>query len=152
MKSAAQTSKCGQLQICAEASWQAGFTLAEVLAALLFMAIVLPVAIEGLHIASLGGAVAATKGEAARIAEQVLNENLVTTNWSQTLQGTTTDGSRTFRWTLNSEPWTQDPSQSVMRQLSVEVTYNVRGRDYQVKLATLVDSSLSLGLSGTAGR
>src|SRR5262245_27118595 len=115
MKSAAQTSKCGQLQTCAKPGRQAGFTLAEVLAALLFMAIVLPVGIEGLHIASLGGAVAATKGTAARIAEQVLNENLVTTNWSQTLQGSTTDGSRTFRWTLSSEPWTQDPSQSVMR-------------------------------------
>ncbi len=123
-----------------------GFTLAEVLAALLFMAIVLPVAIEGMHIASLGGAVAATKGQATRIAQQVLNDNLVSTNWSQTLQGTTTEGQRTFRWTLNSDPWNQDPSQSVMRQLSVLVTYTVRGRDYQIKLSTLVDSSLALGL------
>jgi hypothetical protein len=127
----------------------AGFTLAEVLAALLFMAIVLPVAIEGLHIASLGGAVAATKGQAARIAQQVLNENLVSTNWSQTLQGTTIEGQRTFHWSLNSDAWTQDPTQNVIRQLSVLVTYKVRGRDYQVRLSTLVDSSLALGLSGT---
>jgi type II secretory pathway component PulJ len=130
----------------------AGFTLAEVLAALLFMAIVLPVAIEGLHIASLGGTVAVTKGEAARIAEQVLNENLVSTNWSQTLQGTTTEGQRTFGWTLNSDPWTQDPSQNVIRQLSVRVTYNVRGRECQVRLSTLVDSSLALGITGTTSR
>ena len=34
---------------------RAAFTLAEVLAALLFMAIVIPVAVEGLHIASLAG-------------------------------------------------------------------------------------------------
>jgi hypothetical protein len=128
---------------------RAGFTLAEVLAALLFMAIVLPVAIEGLHIASLGGAVAASKGQAVRVAEQVLNDNLVSTNWSQTLQGTTTEGQRTFQWTLNSDPWTQDPTQNVIRQLSVVVSYNVRGRDYQVKLSTLVDSSLTLGLTGT---
>jgi len=128
---------------------QAGFTLAEVLAALLFMAIVVPVALEGLHVASLGGAVAAAKGQAARIAEQVLNDNLVSTNWSQTLQGTTTESQRTFRWTLNSDAWTQDPSQNVMRQLSVLVTYNVRGRDYQVRLSTLVDSSLALGTTGT---
>src|SRR5215813_11885629 len=77
----------------------AAFTLAEVLAALLFMAIVVPVAVEGLHIASLGGAVAAAKGEAARIAQQVLNDNLVNTNWNQALQGTTIEGQRTFRWT-----------------------------------------------------
>jgi hypothetical protein len=134
------------------ANKRAAFTLAEVLAALLFMAIVLPVAIEGLHIASLGGAVAANKGQAARIAEQVLNENLVTTNWTQTLQGSTSDGTRTFHWTLDSEPWTQDPSQNVLRQLSVVVSYNVRGRDYQVRLSTLVDSSLTLGLPGTTAR
>ena len=45
----------------------AAFTLAEVLAALLFMAIVIPAAVEGLHIASLAGTVAARKGEAAHI-------------------------------------------------------------------------------------
>jgi hypothetical protein len=116
------------------------------------MAIVLPVAIEGLHIASLGGAVAATKGQAARIAQQVLNDNLVSTNWSQTLQGSTTEGQRTFNWVLNSDPWTQDPAQMVIRQLSVVVSYNVRGRQYQVRLSTLVDSSLALGLTGATGR
>src|ERR1035438_10887635 len=64
----------------------AGFTLAEVLAALLFMAIVIPAAIEGLHIASRAGTVATRKGEAARVAQRVLAENLVTTNWSQSVQ------------------------------------------------------------------
>src|SRR6267154_1353448 len=92
------------------------FTLAEVLAALLFMAIVVPVAMEGLHIASLAGAVAQRKGEAARIAQRVLNESLITTNWSQSLQsGTTIEGQRQFRWTLRSDPWTQDPAQNVLR-------------------------------------
>lgn len=125
---------------------RAAFTLAEVLAALLFMAIVIPVAVEGLHIASQAGAVAARKGQAARIAQQVLDDNVVNTNWTQTLQGTITEDQRAFRWTLSSDPWIQDPGQSVIRQLSVEVTYNVRGRDYSVKMSTLVDSSLSLGL------
>ena len=126
------------------------FTLAEVLAALLFMAIVVPVAMEGLHIASLAGAVAQRKGQAARIAEQVLNESLVTTNWSQSLQtGTTVEGQREFRWTLRSDPWTQDPSQNAMQQLSVEVIFTAQNRPYTVKLTTLVDTSQLLG--GTAG-
>jgi type II secretory pathway pseudopilin PulG len=124
----------------------AGFTLAEVLAALLFMAIVVPVAIEGLHIASLAGAVAAAKGQAARVGEDMLNQNLVTTNWMQTLQGTVSEGQRTFRWSLTSDPWTEDPSQAVMRQLSVTVNYTVRGRDYSIRLSTLVDSSLATGV------
>src|SRR5690242_5523670 len=103
MKSGAVTNRLGAPTA---GRWMAAFTLAEVLAALLFMAIVVPVAIEGLHIASLGGAVAAAKGPAARIAQQVLNDSLVTTNWTQTLQGTTTEGQRNFRWTLNSDSWT----------------------------------------------
>src|SRR6266567_846947 len=61
---------------------QAAFTLAEVLAALLFMAIVIPVALEGMHVASRAGSVAVRKREAARVAERILNESLVTTNWN----------------------------------------------------------------------
>ena len=123
-----------------------GFTLAEVLAALLFMAIVVPVAMEGLHIASRAGAVAQRKGEAARIAQRVLTENLVTTNWNQSVQsGSTTEGQREFRWTLRSDPWTQDPTQNVLRQLSVDVTFTAQNREYTVRMSTLVDSSLAFG-------
>ena len=126
-----------------------GFTLAEVLAALLFMAIVVPVAMEGLHIASLAGAVAQRKGQAARIAERVLNESLVTTNWSQSIQsGTTIEGQRQFRWTLRNDPWTQDPAQNVMHQLSVEVLFAAQNREYSVKLSTLVDTSQLTGGGG----
>ncbi len=125
------------------------FTLAEVLAALLFMAIVVPVAMEGLHIASLAGSVAQRKSEAMRIAQRVLNESLITANWGQTLQsGTTIEGQRQFRWTLRTDPWTQDPSQSVLRQLSAEVLFTAQNREYSVKLTTLVDSSLLMGATG----
>ena len=121
---------------------QAGFTLAEVLAALLFMAIVIPTAIEGMHIASLAGTVAARKSEAARVAQRVLAESLVTTNWNQSVQsGTVTEGQRQFRWTLRSDPWGQDPTQNVIRLLSVEVTFQAQNRDYSVRLSTLADSS-----------
>ena len=127
-----------------------GFTLAEVLAALLFMAIVVPVAMEGLHIASLAGAVAQRKAEAARIAQKVINESLIMTNWSQSLQGgTITEGQRQFRWTLRSDPWNQDPAQNMLRQLSVEVFFTAQTRDYSVKLSTLVDSSQLPGAGGS---
>jgi hypothetical protein len=128
-----------------------GFTLAEVLAALLFMAIVVPVAMQGLHIASLAGAVAQRKAEAARIAQKVINESLITTNWSQSLQsGTITEGQRQFRWTLRSDPWHQDPGQNMLRQLSVEVFFTAQTHDYSVKLSTLVDTSQLLG-AGASG-
>jgi type II secretory pathway pseudopilin PulG len=118
------------------------FTLAEVLAALLFMAIVVPVAVEGLHIASLAGAVAERKGEAARVAQRLLEESLVTTNWNQAVQrGDITEGQRQFRWTLRSDPWNQDPNQNVMQQVSVEVFFTAQNREYSVRMSTLVNSS-----------
>jgi len=120
----------------------AGFTLAEVLAALLFMAIVIPAAIEGMHIASLAGTVAQRKGEAARVAQRLLAENLVTTNSSQSVQsGTLTEGQRQFNYTMRSDPWSRDSSQTVIRQLSVEVKFTAQNRDYSVRMSTLVDSS-----------
>ncbi len=50
------------------------FTLIEVLAAMLFMAIVIPVAMQGLRIAALAGEVGQRKIVAARIANKLLNE------------------------------------------------------------------------------
>lgn len=120
---------------------QAGFTLAEVLAALLFMAIVIPVALQGLHIASLAGEVAARKGEAMRVAERVLNENIITTNGSTAGQsGTYVEGILPFRWTVRNGPWDQDPTQTAPHLLSVEVAYKVQDKDYFVRLSTLVNS------------
>lgn len=118
-----------------------GFTLAEVLAAMVFMAIVIPVAINGLGVASRAGEVAVRKTEASLLAERILNENVVTTNWSQSVQsGTVRQGRHDFRYTVRSENWNEDPNQSGMRLLSVEVTYSAKGSDYNVRLSTLVDS------------
>ncbi len=113
------------------------FTLAEVLAALVFMAIVIPVAMHGLQIASRAGAVAERKREAARVAERVLNESIVTTNWNQAVQsGAVREADREYRWTLRTETWTEP----TMQLLSVEVTFPVQGQDYTVPMSTLVRS------------
>src|SRR2546426_12213557 len=84
----------------------AGFTLAEVLAALVFMAILIPVALEGLSIASRAGEVAVRKRDAALVAERILNENIVTTNWDTAVQnGIVRQGIRQVRLTLRNEAW-----------------------------------------------
>ena len=115
----------------------AGFTLAEVLAALVFMASVIPAAVEGLRIANRAGQVALRKGEAARVAERILNESLVTTNWSRSGQrGVLAEGVHEFRWALRTDAW-QDP----LRMVSVLVTYQVQGSEFDVRLSTVVDTS-----------
>lgn len=117
---------------------RAGFTLAEVLAALLFMAIVIPVAVQGLRVATLAGEVADRKGRAARLAERLLNESLITTNWNRSFQsGTLVERDREYRWTLRSDNWSRNGSQYAPRQLTVEVVYPIQGRDYTLSLSTL---------------
>ena len=116
---------------------EAGFTLAEVLAALAFMAIVIPVAIDGLRIASAAGELAVHKAEAARVAERELNEIAVTTTTggSTAQSGTVQEGGHDYQWKLHSELWPQDS----MQLLTMEVTYTSRDRVYLTRLSTLVN-------------
>ena len=145
---------------------QAGFTLAEVLAALLFMAIVIPVAMQGLQVASRAGVVAVRKAEAARVADRLLNESIVTTNWNQSMQsGVVIEDDRSYRWSLRSEQWNQaltnqtltsssgmgvaiasqptvdqsTANQVTMNLLTVEVTYVVQSQEFSVRESTLVN-------------
>ena len=92
---------------------EAGFTLAEVLAALFFMALVIPVAVETLHVASRAGSTAQRKDEAARIAQAVLNEGVLTGNWGQSTQGTVQRKGCEYRWQLHNETWRMDSMQLV---------------------------------------
>jgi type II secretory pathway pseudopilin PulG len=112
----------------------AAFTLAEVMVAMLFLAIVIPVAVEAISTASLAGEVAARKGAATRVADRILNESLVTTNWSSSQGGTTTEGTLDFQWTLSNQIWPQD---SGMQLVTAEVKFTAQGKDYSVKLSTL---------------
>ena len=117
----------------------AAFTLAEVLAALVFMAIVIPVAVQGLHVASRAGSVSVRKAVGARIAESKLNELVVTGQWQSSAQkGTIQEGSQSYSWQLQSEPWAED---GAMRLLTVHVNVPVQGQDYDVHVSTLVDAT-----------
>lgn len=127
-----------RLPINHRARRRAAFTLAEVMAALMFLAIVIPTAVEVLHVASLAGEVAARKSAAARVADRVLNESLVTTNWSGGMQsGVVTEGVINYRWRLTTQNWPADQMQCV----TAEVTYSAQGKDFSVSLSTLAASA-----------
>ncbi len=115
---------------------EAGFTLAEVLAAMAFMAIVIPVAVDGLRVASAAGELAIRKAEAMRVAERELNEIAVTSAAGLTTQtGAVQEGEHDYHWTLHSELWPQDS----MQLLTMEVTFVARDRTYSTRLSTLVN-------------
>jgi hypothetical protein len=117
---------------------RAAFTLAEVLAALAFMAIVIPVAVEGLRIANLAGQVSERKAVAARLADRILNEWLVTGQAQTAAQeGIIQEGVQEYQWSISLVPWTQD----AMRLATVQVIYTVQNQEYDVRLSTLLSLS-----------
>ena len=78
---------------------RAAFTLAEVLAAMLFMAIVIPVAVQGLRVASLAGEVGQRKMIATRIGNKVLNELKVMGQLQSTGQsGVVQESGLSYKW------------------------------------------------------
>jgi type II secretory pathway pseudopilin PulG len=139
----------------------------EVLAALVLMAIVIPVAVSGMHVASLAGEVTQRKSLAMQIAERLLNEVVVTKQWSQAFQsGVEQAGPYTFRWAMHDEPWTQLTTLSqayntvngintsvvngnTIHQLSVDVSFTAQGKTYSVHLATITDTSQQSTMNGT---
>ena len=115
-------------------------TLAEVLAALLFMAIVIPVAIEALpchrQLAGRRSRRAQGGSRPRRGRPHPELEDLVTTNWSGGAHnGTVTEGSDSFSWTLTTQTWPQDQ----MELLTAEVTFQAQAHDYSVKMSTLAN-------------
>lgn len=114
------------------------FTLVEVLAALLMMAIVIPVAMEGMSIASRAGVMGTRKAAAMRVAERLLEELVIGNQLQQSSSsGAIEDGDTTYPWTMRTEAWSED----AMLQLTVTVNFVVRGNTYDVSVSTLLPAT-----------
>ena len=113
-----------------------GFTLAEVLAALLLMAILIPVTMHGVSVASRAGILGQRKATAMRIAERVLDEQIVTgLVTAGAANGSIVDGDTTYPWIVKSEPWTED----TMTLVTVRVSFDMQGNTFDVAASTLYD-------------
>jgi prepilin-type N-terminal cleavage/methylation domain-containing protein len=122
-----------------------GFTLVEVLAALLLMAIIVPVAMQGVQIASRAGTLGQRKAAAMRVAERVLNELIATDGLTQsTGSGTVNEGDQSYAWTMQTETWPED----AMNLVTVRVVFNVQGNDYNVSLSSIYDP-VTMALTAT---
>ena len=118
---------------------RAGFTFAEVLAALVFMAIVIPVVMQGISIANRAGVGAERKEIAVQLAANMLNQLSVSNLW-QTAQasGTFEQDYPGYAWSMQQQTWPDGD----MQQLTLEVTYPLQGGIFAVELSTLVDDSV----------
>lgn len=126
-----------------------GFTLAEVLAALMLMAILVPVALHGITVASRAGILGQRKAVAMRIAERVLDEQIVSgLVGSSTPYGTIVEGNVSYPWTIKSDAWAGDTASS-MNLVTVRVEFNVQGNTYDVAASTLYDPAVTTTVTAT---
>ena len=138
----------------------AAFTLIELLVAIALVAMITPIIVEGMRLATLAGEVSERKALAARIADRVLNDAIITGNGqplSAAQSGDEQVGDFKFHWQMKDAPWDQlgllanvstanGINQSVVNQntiheLSVDVSYTAQGKNLTVHLSTLYNTS-----------
>ncbi|HNY26293.1 MAG TPA: type II secretion system protein [Candidatus Sumerlaeota bacterium] len=141
-------------------SAQRGFTFVEILVAMVFMAILVPIAVEALLIANRAGSVAHHKRQAALLASNLLTEMVVTDEWvNGQRSGDLSDQYTNYRWELETSSWSEDSNASLVI-LTMRVYYTVQGQEYSVNVSTLApeggsssseSDSSSTGSSSSSG-
>jgi prepilin-type N-terminal cleavage/methylation domain-containing protein len=117
------------------------FTLVEVLASLMLIALVVPVAMEAMSVASRAGELGRRKAAAVRVGERVLGQLLAEGQLaSGNSSGVAQEGPFEYPWAVRVENWPED----ALQQATVTVTFSVRGATQEIALATL------LPVTGTA--
>jgi len=113
----------------------AGFTLIEVLATLVFAAIILPVVLRGISLATTAASDARRRAEATALAQNRLAELIATGEWQA--PGLTGDFGQEwpeYQWAAEVTNW----EGTSLRQVQVRVTWWARGQEHAIALTTLV--------------
>jgi general secretion pathway protein I len=113
-----------------------GFTLMEILAALLLIGLALPAIMKGVSLAGILASDSARQYEALNLAEEKLAETLLQADWQDgsTSGDFESDEYKGYEWTMNVSDWTQ----AGLKQVDVAVFWETRGRTREIRLSTLV--------------
>ena len=114
------------------------FTLVEVLASLMLIALVVPVAMEAMAVASRAGELGRRKAAAMRVGERVLGELLAEGQLATgATSGVAQEGPFEYPWSVRLENWPED----ALQQATVTVTFALRGTTQEIALSTLLPAS-----------
>lgn len=116
----------------------AAFTLMEVLAAMVLLALVLPAVMKGISIATVLASDSVSKVVAAELAENRLNEAILLSEWKSG-SGSGDFGSEypDYRWMLT----TSDGTQAGLKRIDMTVTWEKRADQYEFQLTTFIYES-----------
>ena len=132
----------------------AAFTFVEILAALLFLALVVPAIVGALSVATRTSETAERSALAGELAQNKMSEFLTGNAWQNPniTNGDFAGAHPGYRWEMTSENWTGDSVNTEMTALHVTVHYTVQGSDRTFRLSTLayVPGTTATGTTGTA--
>jgi general secretion pathway protein I len=113
-----------------------GFTLIEILAALLLIGLVLPAVMKGISMVSILASDSDHKYEALDLAETKLAEVLLEKSWenSGSLTGRFENEYEDYEWAVDVSDWTQ----AGVKQVDIFVYWQQRNRQREIQLSTLV--------------
>ncbi|HEV7867611.1 MAG TPA: hypothetical protein VGO90_08005 [Chthoniobacteraceae bacterium] len=118
----------------------AAFTFVEILAALAFLGLLVPVIVSALTLSNRAGVIAERTLIATQLGENKLNEMLLGNAWSGgESRGDFGEEHPGFRWEMTQTPW----EAGAMTELAIDVIFPVQGQDHDVRLTTLVNQSLT---------
>jgi len=107
----------------------------ELLAAIVFVAIVIPVAVRGITIANRAGVFAERQRIAAELADKKLTELTIADEWRyEREEGDFGEEWKDYRYIFKDEAWETD----TMRLVTVEVFFSVQNQEHSIRLSTLV--------------
>lgn len=116
------------------------FTFVEVLAAMVFLGLVIPVVVSALTVSNRAGVAAERGSIAAQLAENRLSELTLGNEWtSASSRGDFGLDWPGYRWELTKTDW----QSGAMTELTVTVIYTVQGTERDVRVSTLVNEALS---------
>ena len=114
---------------------RAGFTLVEILATLMLVAIILPAAMKGISLATTVAGLAKQRVEAASLAESKMTELLAGAAWQESdLEGDFSPDWPDYRWDAEVKDW----EGLALQQLDVRVEWTLRNQDYSLVISTLI--------------
>lgn len=118
-------------------SGEKGFTLIEILATFVLIALIIPAVMEGISLSMKLGAKSKRQIEACALAETKLSEFLISGDYDEGDQsGEFEDDYSDYSWGLTVDDWEEEDS---MQQLTMAVDWtDSLGKDHSVQLATLV--------------
>jgi len=110
------------------------------------MAILIPVTMQGVSVSSRAGILGQRKSTAMRIAERVLDEQILTGQVTTGPgNGSIIDGDVTYPWTLKVDSWNED----AMSLVTVFVSFDVQGHTFELGASTLYDPTAASGTTAS---